>query len=65
MRRACVSAEFRAMAAHQTSPVTAWLHALARVAAEARRGDVILGMSNGSFGGFHAALLAELRKERA
>ena len=38
---------------------------VARVAAEARSGDIILGMSNGSFGGFHAALLAELRKERA
>jgi UDP-N-acetylmuramate: L-alanyl-gamma-D-glutamyl-meso-diaminopimelate ligase len=37
---------------------------VARVAAEARGGDVILGMSNGSFGGFHAALLAELRKGR-
>ena len=37
---------------------------VARVAAEARPGDVILGMSNGSFGGFHAAVLAELRKAR-
>jgi UDP-N-acetylmuramate: L-alanyl-gamma-D-glutamyl-meso-diaminopimelate ligase len=35
---------------------------VARVAAEARPGDVILGMSNGSFGGFHAAVLAELGK---
>jgi len=35
---------------------------VARVAGEACSGDVILGMSNGSFGGFHAALLAELRK---
>jgi UDP-N-acetylmuramate: L-alanyl-gamma-D-glutamyl-meso-diaminopimelate ligase len=38
---------------------------VARVAADARPGDVILGMSNGSFGGFHAALLAELGKRRA
>ena len=37
---------------------------VARVAAEARPGDVILGMSNGSFGGFHAALLAELGGRR-
>jgi UDP-N-acetylmuramate: L-alanyl-gamma-D-glutamyl-meso-diaminopimelate ligase len=37
---------------------------VSRVAAEARSGDVILGMSNGSFGGFHAAVLAELRKRR-
>ncbi|HET6983632.1 MAG TPA: cyanophycin synthetase, partial [Myxococcaceae bacterium] len=38
---------------------------VARVAAEARPGDVILGMSNGSFGGFHAALLADLKKGRS
>jgi dienelactone hydrolase len=31
-RRACVSAEFRAMAANQSSPVTQWLRALARFA---------------------------------
>jgi dienelactone hydrolase len=31
-RRACVSAEFRALAANQTSPVTHWLRALARFA---------------------------------
>jgi len=31
-QRACVSAEFRALAANQTSPVTLWLRALARLA---------------------------------
>jgi dienelactone hydrolase len=31
-RRACVSAEFRAFAANQSSPVTAWLRSLARLA---------------------------------
>jgi dienelactone hydrolase len=31
-RRACVSAEFRALAANQSSPVTQWLRALARLA---------------------------------
>ena len=31
-RRACVSAEFRAMAANETSPVTGWLRSLARLA---------------------------------
>jgi dienelactone hydrolase len=31
-RRACVSAEFRAMTSNETSPVTAWLRALARLA---------------------------------
>ena len=31
-RRACVSAEFRAFAAHASSPVTQWLRALARLA---------------------------------
>src|SRR5712672_627303 len=30
--RACVSAEFRALAANQSSPVTQWLRALARLA---------------------------------
>ena len=34
MQRACVSAEFRALAANQTSPVTQWLRALARRAHE-------------------------------
>jgi dienelactone hydrolase len=33
-KRACVSAEFRAMAANQSSPVTQWLRALARLAHE-------------------------------
>ena len=32
LRRACVSAEFRAFAAHESSPVTEWLRALARLA---------------------------------
>src|SRR4051794_7863769 len=31
-QRACVSAEFRALAANQSSPVTQWLRALARLA---------------------------------
>jgi len=33
-RKACVSAEFRALAANRSSPVTAWLRALARLAHE-------------------------------
>jgi dienelactone hydrolase len=33
-RRACVSAEFRAFAANESSPVTLWLRALARLAHE-------------------------------
>jgi hypothetical protein len=32
IERACVSAEFRALAANQSSPVTQWLRALARLA---------------------------------
>ena len=32
MKRACVSAEFRALASNQTSPVTHWLRSLARLA---------------------------------
>lgn len=31
-QRACVSAEFRAFASQQSSPVTSWLRALARLA---------------------------------
>ena len=34
LRRACVSAEFRAMTGNETSPVTIWLRALARLAHE-------------------------------
>jgi dienelactone hydrolase len=34
LQRACVSAEFRAMVANETSPVTHWLRALARLAHE-------------------------------
>jgi dienelactone hydrolase len=34
LQRACVSAEFRAMVANETSPVTQWLRALARLAHE-------------------------------
>src|SRR5664279_2669987 len=33
-RRACVSAEFRAFAANESSPVTIWLRSLARLAHE-------------------------------
>ena len=32
LKKACVSAEFRALAANQTSPVTVWLRALAKLA---------------------------------
>jgi dienelactone hydrolase len=32
MKRACVSAEFRALASNQTSPVTLWLRSLAKLA---------------------------------
>ncbi|MCC6645110.1 MAG: dienelactone hydrolase family protein [Polyangiaceae bacterium] len=32
LKRACVSAEFRALAANESSPVTAWLRGLARIA---------------------------------
>ncbi|MFE5795667.1 dienelactone hydrolase family protein [Streptomyces sp. NPDC056503] len=42
MRRACVSAEFRAFAGGGTSPVVAWLRGLARVA-HAERGGVGVG----------------------
>src|ERR1700752_4990695 len=34
LQRACVSAEFRAMASNESSPVTKWLRSLARLAHE-------------------------------
>jgi dienelactone hydrolase len=37
LKRACVSAEFRAFAADESSPVRQWLRALARVARLAHR----------------------------
>jgi dienelactone hydrolase len=45
-RRACVSAEFRAFAANESSPVTVWLRALARLAHEqcGGRGVGAIGM---------------------
>src|SRR5260370_20068499 len=38
LQRACMSAEFRAFAANESSPVTAWLRSLARLAHEERGG---------------------------
>jgi dienelactone hydrolase len=46
LRRACVSAEFRAFAANESSPVTVWLRSLARLAHEqcGGRGVGAIGM---------------------
>ncbi|MBX7096669.1 MAG: dienelactone hydrolase family protein [Myxococcaceae bacterium] len=46
LKRACVSAEFRAFAANEASPVTAWLRGLARLAHAERggRGVGAIGM---------------------
>ncbi|MDB5216936.1 MAG: dienelactone hydrolase family protein [Myxococcaceae bacterium] len=52
LRRACVSAEFRAFARNESSPVTSWLRALARLAHEACGGPGVgaIGMCfTGSF----------------
>ena len=49
----------RGLQAEATSEVSTLV---AQIASEARPGDVVLGMSNGSFGGFHSALLQALRE---
>src|SRR3954468_22589814 len=49
-QRACVSAEFRALAANQTSPVTQWLRALARLAHQDCGGPGVGGIGMGFTG---------------
>lgn len=59
LRRACVSAEFQALAANVSSPVTRWLRGLARVAHE-ERGGVGVGAVGMCFtGGFALSLMLE------
>ena len=46
-QRACVSAEFRAFAANESSPVTTWLRSLARLAHEECGGPGVASVRSG------------------
>lgn len=59
MRRACVSAEFRALAANESSPVTAWLRALARMAHDERGGPGVGAIGMCFTGNFALSMMLE------
>lgn len=59
LRRACVSAEFRALAANQSSPVTAWLRGLARVAHAERGGPGVGAVGMCFTGNFALSMMLE------
>jgi len=58
-QRACVSAEFRALAANQTSPVTHWLRALARLAHQQCGGPGVGAIGLCLSGGFVLSLMVD------
>ncbi|EHP43818.1 hypothetical protein OR16_06999 [Cupriavidus basilensis OR16] len=58
-RRACVSAEFRAFAANQSSPVTQWLRALARLAHKERGGPGVGAIGMCFTGNFALSMMLE------
>jgi dienelactone hydrolase len=58
-KRACVSAEFRALAANQTSPVTQWLRGLARFAHEACGGPGVGAIGMCFTGNFALTMMLE------
>lgn len=59
LKRACVSAEFRALAANESSPITQWLRALARMA-HAECGGLGVGAIGMCFtGNFALAMMLE------
>jgi dienelactone hydrolase len=58
-KRACVSAEFRALAANETSPVTVWLRALAKFAHEACGGPGIGAIGMCFTGNFALTMMLE------
>lgn len=58
-RRVCVSAEFRALVSGQTSPVTQWLRALARVAHEACGGPGVGAIGMCFTGNFALSMMLE------
>lgn len=59
MRRACVSAEFAALAAGTSSPVTTWLRHLARVAHAERGGPGVGAVGMCFTGGFALSMMLE------
>jgi dienelactone hydrolase len=58
-KRACVSAEFRALAANQTSPVTQWLRSLARLAHAACGGPGVGAIGMCFTGNFALTMMLE------
>jgi len=58
-RKACVSAEFRALAANESSPVTDWLRALARFAHEERGGPGVGAIGMCFTGNFALTMMLE------
>jgi len=58
-QRLCVSAEFRAMAANQTSPATLWLRALAQLAHEACGGPGVGAIGMCFSGNFALTMMLE------
>ena len=58
-RRACVSAEFRALAANKSSPVTQWLRALARLAHEQCGGPGVGAIGMCFTGNFALSMMLE------
>jgi dienelactone hydrolase len=58
-QRACVSAEFRAFAANQSSPVTRWLRALARLAHQECGGPGVGAIGMCFTGNFALAMMLE------
>jgi uncharacterized protein len=58
-RRACVSAEFRAFAASESSPVITWLRALARLAHEACGGPGVGAIGMCFTGNFALTMMLE------
>lgn len=59
VQRACVSAEFRALAANVSSPVTQWLRALARLAHEECEGPGVGAIGMCFTGIFPPAMMLE------
>ncbi|WP_428425648.1 dienelactone hydrolase family protein [Methylibium sp.] len=59
LRRACVSAEFRALASRQSSPVTQWLRSLARLAHEACGGPGVGAIGMCFTGNFALTMMLE------
>jgi dienelactone hydrolase len=58
-RRACVSAEFRAFAANESSPVTVWLRSLARLAHEQQGGPGVGAIGMCFTGNFALTMMLE------